>query len=210
MRRRASRRSVSSCDSPGPRVPTAAAEALEVLPHAPHARQVVLELRELDLELPLGARRVLGEDVEDQLRPVDHARVERVLEVALLRRGRARRRRAGSRRPLARSAPSAPRACPCRRTCAAPDARDAVRRADRLDAGGAGKLLDLGQLVVRHPRPGPVPRGRSRAPAPEVWERGIIEPIMPAPPRTRARRAHARARRHRRRRRGEKRRSTAT
>ena len=86
MRRRARRRSVSSCDSPGPRVPTPAAEALEVLPHAPHARQVVLELRQLDLELPLGAHGVLGEDVEDQLRAVDHARVERVLEVALLRR----------------------------------------------------------------------------------------------------------------------------
>ena len=57
-----------------------------MLPHAPHARQVVLELRQLDLELPLGAHGVLGEDVEDQLRPVDHARVERVLEVALLRR----------------------------------------------------------------------------------------------------------------------------
>src|SRR5262245_13898176 len=36
----------------------ATAEALEVLPHAPHARQVVLELRELDLELPLGAHGV--------------------------------------------------------------------------------------------------------------------------------------------------------
>ena len=63
----------------------AAAEALEVLPHAAHARQVVLELRELDLELALGAHGVLGEDVEDQLRPVDDARLERVLEVALLR-----------------------------------------------------------------------------------------------------------------------------
>ena len=91
MRRRASRRSVSSCDSPGPRVPTpaperagAAAEALEVLPHAPHPRQVVLELRELDLELSLGAVGVLGEDVEDQLRAVDDARVERVLERPLL------------------------------------------------------------------------------------------------------------------------------
>ena len=59
----------------------AAAEPLEVLPHAPHARQVVLELRELDLELALGADGVLGEDVEDQLRPVDDARLERVLEV---------------------------------------------------------------------------------------------------------------------------------
>jgi hypothetical protein len=58
-----------------------------VLPHAPHARQVVLELRELDLELALGAPGVLGEDVEDQLRPVDDPRGERVLELALLSRG---------------------------------------------------------------------------------------------------------------------------
>ena len=64
----------------------AATEALEVLPHAAHPRQVVLELRELDLELALGADRVLGEDVEDQLRAVDDARRERVLERALLRR----------------------------------------------------------------------------------------------------------------------------
>ena len=55
-----------------------------MLPHAAHARQVVLELRELDLELALGADRVLGEDVEDQLRAVDDARRERVLERALL------------------------------------------------------------------------------------------------------------------------------
>ena len=85
-RRRARRRSVSSCDSPGPRVADAAAEALEVLPHPPHPREVVLELRELDLELSLGADGVLGEDVEDQLRAVDDARLERVLERALLRR----------------------------------------------------------------------------------------------------------------------------
>ena len=64
----------------------AAAEPLEVLPHPPHPRQVVLELGELDLELALGADGVLGEDVEDQLRAVDHARAERVLEEALLHR----------------------------------------------------------------------------------------------------------------------------
>ena len=57
-----------------------------MLPHAPHAREVVLELRQLDLQLPLGGHRVLGEDVEDQLGAVDHPRPERVLEVALLRR----------------------------------------------------------------------------------------------------------------------------
>jgi succinyl-diaminopimelate desuccinylase len=43
-----------------------------------------LELRELDLELSLGADGVLGEDVEDQLRAVDHPRLERVLERPLL------------------------------------------------------------------------------------------------------------------------------
>src|SRR5262245_4958843 len=94
--RRARRRAVWSWLSPGPRLPPRphsapygsrpAAEALEVLPHAAHAREVVLELRQLDLELALRAPRVLGEDVEDQLRPVDDPRGERVLELPLLRR----------------------------------------------------------------------------------------------------------------------------
>src|SRR5439155_8070372 len=61
-------------------------EPLEVLPHAPHAREVVLELRELNLQLALRADRVLREDVEDQLRAVDDARLQRVLEQPLLRR----------------------------------------------------------------------------------------------------------------------------
>ena len=64
--------------------PGAPAEPLEVLPHPAHPGQVVLELRELDLELALGARGVLGKDVEDQLRPVHHPSVERVLERPLL------------------------------------------------------------------------------------------------------------------------------
>ena len=93
IRLRARRRSVSSWLSPGPRVPTPAptvpapaAEALEVLPGAPHPREVVLELRQLDLQLALGRDGVLGEDVEDQLGAVDHAGRERVLERSLLRR----------------------------------------------------------------------------------------------------------------------------
>ena len=94
------------------------AEPLEVLPHAAHAREVVLELRELDLKLALGADGMLREDVEDELRPVDDARLERVLEHALLRRARARRRRAAPRRPRRRRPASARRAFPCRRTCA--------------------------------------------------------------------------------------------
>src|SRR5262249_57945131 len=69
----------------GPARADAAAEPLEVLPHPAHPRQVVLELRKLDLELSLGADGVLREDVEDQLRAIDDARLQRVLEVALLR-----------------------------------------------------------------------------------------------------------------------------
>ena len=61
-----------------------AAQALEVLPHPAHPRQVVLQLGQLDLELPLGRDGVLGEDVEDQLRSVDDARGQCVLERALL------------------------------------------------------------------------------------------------------------------------------
>ena len=64
----------------------AAAESLEVLPHAAHARQVVFELRQLDLQLPFRGDCVLGKDVEDQLRPVDDPNAELVLEEALLRR----------------------------------------------------------------------------------------------------------------------------
>ncbi len=64
--------------------PDAAAEPLEVLPHTAHARQVVLELRELDLKLAFGGDCVLREDVEDQLGAIDDARLELVLEQPLL------------------------------------------------------------------------------------------------------------------------------
>ena len=59
---------------------------LEVGPAADEARRQVLELRELDLQLALGAARALREDVEDQAHAVDDAAFERPLEVALLRR----------------------------------------------------------------------------------------------------------------------------
>ena len=64
----------------------ARAEALEVRPQPPHAGHVVLELRELDLQLALGAVRVAGEDVEDHARAVDDRHAELLLEVALLAR----------------------------------------------------------------------------------------------------------------------------
>ncbi len=60
------------------------AEPFEVRPQAAHPGEVVFELRQLDLELPLGRVRVVGEDVEDHRGPVDHRHVERRLEVSLL------------------------------------------------------------------------------------------------------------------------------
>ena len=62
------------------------AQPLEVGPEPAHAREVVLELGELDLELALGRAGVVGEDVEDDRRAVDHRHVELLLEVALLAR----------------------------------------------------------------------------------------------------------------------------
>ena len=63
-----------------------APEPLEVGPQAPHPRQVVLELGQLDLELALGRVGVVGEDVEDDRGAVDHRHAQRRLEVALLAR----------------------------------------------------------------------------------------------------------------------------
>ena len=64
----------------------AGAESLEVGPQPAHAREVVLELRQLDLHVALGRVRVVGEDVEDDRGAVDHGHADRLLEVALLAR----------------------------------------------------------------------------------------------------------------------------
>jgi hypothetical protein len=63
----------------------AAAELLEVRPHARQPRQHVLQLRELHLELGLVRPRARGEDVEDQLGPVHHPDADRLLHVLPLR-----------------------------------------------------------------------------------------------------------------------------
>jgi succinyl-diaminopimelate desuccinylase len=128
--------------------PHPAAESLEVLPHAPHAREVVLELRELDLQLPLGAARVLGEDVEDQLRSVDDASLQRVFEYPLLRRAElvVDEQDLGStvRVLLLELAELAP-----------PDEAPRIRMLtvlhdlpDRVDSGGPGELTELVDLRV--------------------------------------------------------------
>jgi hypothetical protein len=62
----------------------ATAETRQVGPGARQARQHVLELRQLDLQLSLEAPGAGGEDVEDQLAPVEDLGVEALGEGALL------------------------------------------------------------------------------------------------------------------------------
>lgn len=54
---------------------------------AGQAGQQVLELRQFDLQRALARARVLGEDVEDDGSAVEHADIERRLQMALLRGG---------------------------------------------------------------------------------------------------------------------------
>ena len=119
-----------------------------MLPHPAHARQVVLELRELDLELALGAHGVLGEDVEDQLRAVDDARLRAHSRATAAAPARARRRPAGRRRGLAvrglelLELPLADVGPPVR---VGPVLRHGR---DRLDARRARELAQLGELLL--------------------------------------------------------------
>ena len=97
--------------------------------------------------LPFGARRVLREDVEDQLGAVDHTRVERVLEESLLCRVELvvdqQALGAGLLVALLELLELAlADVRPLRRAGTVLD-----DLADRLDSGGPGELLDLGQLV---------------------------------------------------------------
>ena len=145
---------------PGPARADAAAEALEVLPHAAHARQVVLELRELDLELALGAdaragRRCRGSAASGRRR----ARRARPRASAAAP-GRARRRRAGVSASASRVAlASAPRACPCRRTCAGRARRAAGRpRPTGSTPAVRASSRELGRAPRRRRRPAAAPR----------------------------------------------------
>ena len=62
------------------------ARSRKVRPHSSQAGQLVLELRQLDLETALVRLRVLREDVQDEPRAVDHLGLDRFLQGPLLRR----------------------------------------------------------------------------------------------------------------------------
>ena len=66
--------------------PDAAAQPRQGFARADEPRQEILQLRELDLQLPFPGARAAREDVEDELRAVHDFAAERFLEIAQLRR----------------------------------------------------------------------------------------------------------------------------
>ena len=166
MRRRASRRSVSSCDSPGPRVPTPPPRRSRCC-HMPRMRgRLYSSCASSTWSFPSAVVACWAKMSRIScVRSID-ARVERVLEEALLRRVElvVDDQALGVRLleallqllELALADVGA-----LRRTGAM-----LHDRADRLDAGRARELLDLGELVVGDRHPEPARRGRTRARAP--------------------------------------------
>ena len=86
MRCRIRRRSVSSLVSPGPRVPMPPPRRDSAALDPTSRGSKYLQLRQLDLQLAFPRPRAPREDVEDELRAIDDLAVERLLEVAQLRR----------------------------------------------------------------------------------------------------------------------------
>ena len=70
----------------GESIRDAALGAVEVRPHSGQARQQILILGQLDLRLGVRRPCAAREDVEDEQRAVEHERVQRLLDVLLLRR----------------------------------------------------------------------------------------------------------------------------
>ena len=194
MRRSRRRRSTSSCVSPGPRVPMPAPCWLSCVPAAAQARQPVAQLRELDLHHALLARRVLGEDVEDQRDAVDDVDREQLLEVALLRgRELVVEDHDVDVERLAR-ARAARRPCPCRcrsrgRACARRCSTASTGSAPAVSASSASSSSDASaSSTSRVPMPVPTSSARWRTTLEVDLGRG--EPAA-LPSGLGARRAHA-------------------
>src|ERR1700688_109146 len=66
--------------------PNAAAKLRHLNAAPSQPRQHVFELRQLNLQLPFTSPSVTRKDVENELRAVDHSRIEYALDIALLRR----------------------------------------------------------------------------------------------------------------------------
>src|SRR5205814_2869710 len=127
----------------------AAREAGQRIVAPDQARQAILELRQLDLQLAVRAPRTLREDVEDELRAIDDAQRGRLADVTGLRRGEiaiedeqvsVEGHRAHE--DLLQLAFTDERA----RIDLAPPLQD---RVEDLDAGGARELAQLGHRILR-------------------------------------------------------------
>ena len=131
---------------PRPAGPDPAAQPLEVGPQPPHAGEVVLELRELHLELSLGAVGVVGEDVEDHRGPVDHGHA-RAPPRGFAPGGAParRRRRRGSRRCGRSRALSSAQLAPPQVAVGVGAGADLDQLAGGRHPGGAQELLELGE-----------------------------------------------------------------
>ena len=64
----------------------AAGLARQVVPHPRQPREQILQLRQLDLQSAFAAARALRENIEDQLRAIEHLAREQVFQIASLRR----------------------------------------------------------------------------------------------------------------------------
>ena len=149
------RRSVSSFVSPGPRVPMPPPSRESASRRSGQPRQPVLQLRQLDLQLPFARPRAPREDVENQLGAIDDAPAEDLFEVARLRRRelvveRSRRRRSqlgaghgravsALPRPMNVAASATRRSCVARSTTSAPAARARPASSSRRMSGSTDR-----------------------------------------------------------------------
>ena len=127
----------------------AATQTRQRVAGADEPRQEILQLCEFDLQLAFARARAAREDVENQLGAVDDLPVDRLFDVAELRRASARCRRSRGRRQSRRTMPRASsilpaprkvdgsgfgRSCSTRSTTSAPAACGEARRARRASA----------------------------------------------------------------------------
>ena len=161
-RRRASRRSVSSCDSPGPRVPTPPPRRSRCC-HMPRIRgRLYSSCASSTWSFPSALTACWAKMSRIScVRSITRAS-SAFSRYALLRRRRARRRRAGSRprRPRTRSFSSSSLPLPTYVRCAGRGRCWTTRPTGSTPAVRASSSTSASS-VVGDPRPGPAPRGRS-------------------------------------------------
>ena len=115
----------------------AAAEPRQRVARSDQPRHQVLELRELDLQLAFPRSRAPREDVEDQLRAIDDLAIERLFEVAQLRRRELVVEDDEVDRRFVARGRRASRPCRCRETSPDPASRAPAARAGTASAPAA-------------------------------------------------------------------------